>query len=360
MKRRLQIIAGLLFFLFAIATVFVVPLLADLFILDSTQQWLALGILLVCLEIVFSLSLSFFLTMPFEEMRSYLRNRAKKGALPDMLPMKMPEELKDLYGAFRENIADLNNRIKKLESLSGSDEVRYLLITTISHRLRTPLTGLRWAINELVDRGVFSNDKDKKLINGIAISAQRINEIVETLLTAAETQSHYGVNMREQIDMNLVLNNIIKETEFLAHSKACKVVLESADKKIPTIEGDQQQIYLAIQNVVSNAIYYSNEGQTILINVSRKGSILEIRIIDHGMGISAEEKMMLFEFFQRGRRSFKMNTEGTGLGLYLTKGIIANHKGEITLTDTQGGGTTVIITLPIRGAGELETFIEHS
>ncbi len=340
-------------------TLTVWPLILETLALSPLQVWLMAGVIVVFFSILATLLITCIFSLPYEQFQLFLKNTLKKNKLPPSLPFRAVPEIETTYITFQNILANASKNSETLRKAAEYDEIRYRLITTITHRLRTPVTGLTWALNELTERNIATEAEDKKNLEGAVHATKIMNEIIETLLKTVQAETEYSTSKKESIEVLTLIESIMQETELLARSKHSTITIENKMGAIPTLEGNREQLHFALQNVISNAIYYSLDGGTITIVLERSENSIHITIRDDGVGIPREEQSHLFERFSRGQKAFTMNTEGTGLGLYVTKDIITNHHGEILLESAIGKGTTVMIKLPIRGTGELETFIAH-
>ena len=116
---------------------------------------------------------------------------------------------------------------------------------------------------------------------------------------------------------------------------------------------------MIFQNLLSNAIQYNHEGGSVFITISRQGKFVIIKIKDTGIGIPPNERHSLFERFIRGEKAKKVYTQGSGLGLFLTRAMVVRHGGEISFSSANKRGTIFTVKLPIKHSGELETFIQY-
>jgi two-component system sensor histidine kinase VicK len=117
-------------------------------------------------------------------------------------------------------------------------------------------------------------------------------------------------------------------------------------KKLPKVKVDVEKIYLAIQNLLENAIRYNKVGGEIEIILKEKEKEIEFSIRDTGIGIPKNQQSRVFTKFFRGSNAIRMETEGSGLGLFIAKNIIEAHGGRIWFESEEGKGTTFYFTLP--------------
>ena len=120
-------------------------------------------------------------------------------------------------------------------------------------------------------------------------------------------------------------------------------------KKIPKVYIDKERVLLVLQNLVDNAIKYTPEFGKIEIIIEKKGDdFLEVSVKDNGVGVPEEDKVKLFTKFFRATNVMRMQTEGSGLGLFIARNIIEEHKGKIYVESEEGRGTKISFTLPLK------------
>jgi signal transduction histidine kinase len=226
---------------------------------------------------------------------------------------------------------------------SSIDGTKDEFLSFATHQLRSPLTSLKWGLETLLDqKEVNQNDVIKKL----QITTDDMISTVNDLLDISKIdQGHIEVN-KEPIDLVCFLQE--ETAEFTAQAKQKKLTLYF-DTQITTalFLGDRTKLRQVINNIIDNAIKYTEHGG-IIINLTKntENNNYIITISDTGTGISEQEINTLFEKFKRGSAG-KSSFGGSGLGLYLSKKIIEMHKGTIRVTsDGIGKGSIFIITLP--------------
>ena len=115
--------------------------------------------------------------------------------------------------------------------------------------------------------------------------------------------------------------------------------------------GDERQLVTAVANLVVNALAYSPERTRVRIDTRVAGGLVEIAVVDQGVGIEADERDRIFERFYRADRARSRSTGGTGIGLAIVKHIATNHGGRVDVSSTVGAGSTFTLRLPARGPG---------
>ncbi|MDA3814843.1 MAG: ATP-binding protein, partial [Patescibacteria group bacterium] len=225
------------------------------------------------------------------------------------------------------------------------DRMKSEFISIAAHQLRTPLSAIKWVIKMVLDGDSGKlNDEQKELLDKGYKSNERIIELVNDLLSVSrieEGRFGYDFNMCDfQEVVNIVednIKNLIKK-----NSQKLKI---TKPNKIPRVYIDKERILLVLQNLVDNAIKYTPEFGKIEIIIEKKDDdFLEVAVKDNGVGIPEEDKVKLFTKFFRATNVMRMQTEGSGLGLFIARNIIEEHKGRIYVESEEGKGTKISFT----------------
>ncbi|MDO9399189.1 MAG: HAMP domain-containing sensor histidine kinase [bacterium] len=223
------------------------------------------------------------------------------------------------------------------------DQMKDEFISMASHELRTPITGIRGYISMILE-GSFGdvNSKVKENMQMIQNSAGRLSDLVEDLLNVSRIeQNRLEINLQE-IDVDKIIIEVINELKIQADQKKLILNYKSIAGQVYLINADLEKFRQVLINLIGNAIKYTIKGN-VEIFVEKKDKILEIRIKDTGIGMSAEERQRLFEKFYRVKDETTKNIIGTGLGLWITKRMVELMKGTITIDSIKGTGTQVTL-----------------
>lgn len=196
------------------------------------------------------------------------------------------------------------------------------------------------------DLDKLPKEEQKKEQQHMLASANRLSNIVNDLLDAMELE---GGNLNFQfqdVDLVKIIKEIADELKSNYDKKGIKFKLH-APKDFPHIEAEPKMLREALENVINNAEKYTNKGG-VTVTLSKANKHITIQVKDTGIGIPESDKSKLFEKFSRGEKSTYQHTDGSGLGLFITKNVFIEHHGDITLeSEGEDKGTTVIISLPI-------------
>jgi two-component system phosphate regulon sensor histidine kinase PhoR len=216
-------------------------------------------------------------------------------------------------------------------------------MVNVSHELRTPLTALKGFVDTLADSVDQAN---RHAVEVIQRHTDRLISIVEDLLRLSELE-HKGLALSyEDLDMPALVRTTMQTLEPKLKAKGLAFALK-LDDQIPSIRGDAFRLEQLFQNLIDNAIKYTEQGGvTVTLAPWRTG--LEVSVADTGIGIPAEHLGRIFERFYVVDKSRSRKTGGTGLGLAIVKHIVLLHQGSIEVKSTLGQGTIFTIRLPNR------------
>jgi signal transduction histidine kinase len=218
-------------------------------------------------------------------------------------------------------LADANERLK------GLDKLKTEFVSLASHQLRSPLTAIK-GYASMLSEGDYGeiNPQAKETIDRIMDSSNNLTLVVEDLLNVSKIESGGMKYEMVKFDFGELVSNIVKELSVTAEKKGLKLICEIQTDKKYFINGDKEKLRQVLVNLIDNSMKYTKEGQIeVGLSANDKGKII-LSVKDTGAGISKESIGTLFKKFARGDGA-KLNTSGSGLGLYLVKEIIEAHKG---------------------------------
>jgi signal transduction histidine kinase len=226
-------------------------------------------------------------------------------------------------------------------------ELEMNFVAAVSHELRTPLTVIRTAAFNL--RGKLANNPEQVERYGQLIQeeSEKLTALVEHVLSYGSTKAGQVIRRREPVDVESVIGQSLASAE-----RAGLVVEKHIQPQLPRILADEVALRHAIQNLVENAVKHGGNGEKPWIGIfaeavpSAGGTAVEIRVVDRGPGISADEREHIFDPFFRGRRALADQIHGTGLGLNLVKKIVEAHGGVIQVKSEPSQGAEFIVRIP--------------
>ena len=182
-------------------------------------------------------------------------------------------------------------------------------------------------------------------LGDIAKEIDRENDIISDLLTLVKMdKTVQGLNIR-QININELLETILKRLKPIADKKKIEVVLESFGPV--SAEIDEMKLTLAISNLVENAIKYNRDEGWVRVSLNADHKYFYVKVMDSGIGIPEEDQAHIFERFYRVDKSHSREIGGTGLGLAIARNAVIMHRGSIKVYSSKGEGTTFTVRIPL-------------
>ena len=272
------------------------------------------------------------------------RYRCKDGSYKWLLwtAIAKPDE-EIIYAVARDNTD------RKLIEQQTQDTLRMRndFVSFVTHQLRTPLSGIKWML-ELAAEGTDADEKTS-YIQDAHESADRLIGLVNDLLDASRLESGKLRVVLEAVNLRTLTGDVLDDVTTLVREKGHTVTVDSA-ADLPDVTSDPQLLRQVVMNLLSNAIKYTPPGGRIAIRMGLDGRNLRWSIHDSGIGIPKASAARLFEKFFRADNVHTVDTEGTGLGLYLVRLIVERFGGTVTCESEEGRGTTFAFTLPRAGA----------
>jgi len=218
----------------------------------------------------------------------------------------------------------------------------------MSHELRTPLNSINGFSEVLYDE-IFGplNEKQKTYVNNVLTSGKHLLLLINQILDMAKVESGKMKLTLSSLPMKSLLNEIPLLVADMVSKKKLQMLLEIAED-LPNIEGDELKVKEIIYNLLSNAIKFTPDGGKIGMRAKSVDSRVEVVVWDTGVGIAHENMEKIFEGFFRVDTPYSWVTEGTGLGLPLSRKLVELHGGKL-FVESEGldRGTSVWFTLPI-------------
>ncbi|MEK7462072.1 MAG: HAMP domain-containing sensor histidine kinase [Patescibacteria group bacterium] len=229
---------------------------------------------------------------------------------------------------------------KRYDILAAKMKERDLFTTMIAHEFRTPLTAIR-GYNSFLAESISISEQEKTFVTAISQSTDRLLALVNDFLEVAKIQSGKMDLIKSTVDVQPIIMAVCEALQPIAREK--KLELSFHKLAVPiVINTDTKRLYQILQNLISNALKYTKQG-AIEVTLDVTPKTISIRIKDTGMGITADDQQKLFAPFARVGGVEKTSITGTGLGMWITKQLVAALDGTITVESIKDIGTHVVL-----------------
>ncbi|PCJ55660.1 MAG: hypothetical protein COA70_00850 [Planctomycetota bacterium] len=296
-------------------------------------RWVLLGVLILAL--LCSLAIVAYFTRGFDDIQSTM-TAFEQGDLDARCTPRGTDEVSRLADGF--NFLAQNVQ-EQMEQVREGDRKRREMVASISHDLRTPLTSLQGYLEHLSDKWPELNDDSRNEILTIARrNADRVQRMTEDLLELSRLESGVVKLMVERFPIGELVHDLVQRFRQQAEAKGVELVA-SVPEGLPMVKADISLMERAIGNLVANALRHTPEGGKVTLRVLEMEHQLEIRVVDNGEGIAAEELPKIFERFYRVAKNRDVQKGSTGLGLAIVEQILKLHHATIQVRSKPDVGT---------------------
>lgn len=282
-----------------------------------------------------------------EALRREVLELQKKAALQEATLVELDRAAKGLVRRDFE-LSQINEQLQEMDRLKSE------FVSVAAHQLRTPLSGVKWGLDMLLggELGATTNEQRMYLLKSYE-SNNRMIKLVNDLLQVDRIESSHQPFQFTPTNLLDLLDNVLYEVLPEAHQKGIRISFNSRPKVVPLIPIDQEKMRLVFQNLLENAITYTAARGTIEIGIAVEPMELKFSIRDTGIGIPKDQQPYIFSRFFRARNAIKVQTDGSGLGLFIAKRVIEKYAGKLWFSSEEGKGTTFYFTIPISGAKDM-------
>jgi signal transduction histidine kinase len=226
------------------------------------------------------------------------------------------------------------------------ERLRDAFVAAVSHELRTPLTSVSGFLELLGDEEDNFGLAGRTYLTAARRGTGRLQRIVEDLLLVAQIEAERLELHTEPVDLAELASKAVALVRSAADEKGITVTLDT-DGPLP-LEADGARLGQVLDNLLSNAIKYTPAGGAVVLSAAGRDGHRQIEVADNGIGVPHDELGQLFSRFYRASSATRRAIPGTGLGLVIARAIVEGHGGTISLESTEGEGTRVTVTLPLR------------
>ncbi|MFZ0287384.1 MAG: HAMP domain-containing sensor histidine kinase, partial [Terriglobales bacterium] len=219
-------------------------------------------------------------------------------------------------------------------------------VSNVSHELRTPLSLIRLYAETLEMGRLKSQEKYQEYYCIIRKESERLTALINNILDFSRIEAGRKEYEFRETDMRELVHNTLDSYRYQIEQKGFAFE-EKIAEDVPPLRVDREAMARSLLNLVNNALKYSQDQKFIGVNLFRQNGSVKLEVVDHGIGIPAEEQHKIFEKFYRVGDPLVHNTKGSGLGLSLVRHIVQAHGGDVAVDSSPGRGSKFTITLPV-------------
>jgi signal transduction histidine kinase len=308
------------------------------------QQFLLLVVLGLVISFLYFLILSSVVVHPLRQLIKAMKTFAADGTNTPMPKLnKSISEIKSLADTFSVSAEKVTEAHKKDSDIS---RVKSDFISTAAHQLRTPLTGIRWALEALEQESL--TEEQMALVKNAVDKSHDLVAIVGTLLDISSIESGKFKYTFVPVDISELVSEVAKDFSQLAQKSQITLFYAKENENLPLVRADRERIKWVLNNLIENAIRYTPANGTVKITTELGPNLVFVRVQDSGIGIEEKDRGNIFERFYRAGNAITKENQGNGLGLYIARNIATDHGGDLDFAANPDGiGTTFTLSLPV-------------
>lgn len=243
-----------------------------------------------------------------------------------------------------------NRRLKEI------DQMKTEFISVASHQMRTPLSAIKWVLKMMMDGdvGTLTAEQQDLLQKGYQ-SNERMILLINDLLNVSRIEEGRFQYRFSRVDLREIVERVIDELGPEIKARGATFRYQKPERELPKASIDEQKMHLVVQNLIDNAVKYTPRGGKVTVTLKLEGDKIVCAVTDTGAGIPERQQDRIFSKFFRADNVIRMQTEGSGLGLFIAKNIVERHGGTIGFESKEGVGSTFSFALPVEGRGKSPT-----
>jgi len=334
------------------------------------DTWFAIvfTVIMIAVGALFMISLMNSITVPIRNL-AVAMGEVGKGDFYHPLLLERDDEIGDLARSFNSMIVQLrqshqelirwqtvleskiellkehNKLLKAYEKLESLDKAKDDFISLVSHELRTPLSTILVSVEYLLEKRDMAEDKKKKYLVNILNETKRLSRLINDVLDLSKIEAGRMPFRMETVDLDDALRHVIESYKPKLEQKNIFTSYSNENVSVSVIV-DKDKLVQVLENVMLNAVKFSPSGGSVRVSVEKKDTVVEIAISDSGKGIKKEDIPRVFDRFCQ-LENIDHHSDGTGLGMTISKYLIEEMKGSIRIESEVNKGTKVIIQLPL-------------
>lgn len=281
---------------------------------------------------------------PLQEITRAMRSFIVTGTKSEIaFPSWAPKEVRSLaetFDTFTGTVEEVHKHDVEISRVKSD------FISTAAHQLRTPLTGIRWALEALERESL--TESQKQLVSSATEKSHQLVAVVGTLLDISSIESGKYKYDFKKTQINDVVDQVTRDFEPLAVKGQVSLLFEKTEGGSATVAIDRERIRWVLNNLIENGIRYTPAGGSVRITTELLPGRVLVRVKDTGIGIAPEDRGNIFERFYRAPNAIAKENGGNGLGLYIARTIANGHGGDLSFeSNKEGPGTTFVLSLPL-------------
>jgi two-component system sensor histidine kinase KdpD len=284
--------------------------------------------------------------LSFVPLRMGVRVVGSLGISGAMLSRETLEALSSLIAIAIER-AGAMERLSRSEAARASEQLRSVLLDSVTHAFRTPLTAIKASVTSMLSGSRLDESQRLELLTIINEESDRLNRLVGEAAEMAQLDAHKVELQIGAHQIGEAIRVAIEESKPTLGQRAVEVRLP---EDLPSVPMDVNRVAEVLTHLLENAAKYSPPESPIFVTAEVQNKTLMTSIADRGPGIEDMEQSLIFEKFYRGRNQ-RLQVQGTGMGLAIAKAIIEAHHGQIGVTSQPGHGSVFYFTLPVNQDG---------
>ncbi len=237
--------------------------------------------------------------------------------------------------------------LEDLTATRGMERMRRDFVANVSHEMRTPVATLRALVEALMSGALEDAERGRRFLSDLDSESGRLAGLVEDLLTLSRLETAEFAPQPNYFPLEELIMQVQDDKRILAERYGIELDFRKQGEGI-IMYGDRGLVRTAIANLVDNAVKYNRPGGRVEIAATSDDDDVRITVTDTGIGIPARDRQRVFERFYRVDRARSRETGGTGLGLSIVRHVAELHDGSVSVTSTEGEGSTFTLTLSLR------------
>ena len=310
---------------------------------DLTQLWRQLSGIFAMVAAVVALVAFVFTSFTTRRQTRPLKEMAE--TVRDFGHGDFDKRVAPVYTARRDEMGELARAFNAMaDSIAKAEAKRSEFVANISHELKTPMTTISGFADGILD-GTIPPEREAAALETISSETKRLARLVRRMLDLSRLQSEQGITAQEQFDAVELTVRALVSLEGKINTKGLDVVAELPHEPV-MVWGDPDAITQVCYNLLDNAIKFAHEGGHLWVDIRKEGAKALVTVKDEGAAIPPEELDSIFDRFHKSDKSRSMDRDGVGLGLYIVKTILNEHRENITV-ESADGLTTFTFTLTL-------------